>query len=72
MEECVEILSQSQESPYDEAFAHQVRLQHAASDIEDIQEASTVPLPFSIAAFNQNIADAKAKVPSYLLQYGNN
>ncbi|KAJ5579581.1 uncharacterized protein N7459_005566 [Penicillium hispanicum] len=63
MDECLDVLSRHGESPYDEVFAHQVRLQRIASELQNIKGAQQVPPGFYLTALKQKLDDTKSRIP---------
>lgn len=71
MEDCLTVLGQSNESPYDAMFAEQVRLQRVAAEIESARTAATtVPLPFHLSAVRTKIDAVKAHFSAEVQQNG--
>ena len=70
MEECLEVLSQNSEGPYDEMFAHQVRLQRTAGELENARGTTTVPAAFYVAAFRLKVDEIKTNISPQLQQDG--
>ncbi|RAL03034.1 Zn(II)2Cys6 transcription factor domain-containing protein [Aspergillus ibericus CBS 121593] len=69
MDECLDVLSQSKESRYDEVLAHQVRLQRIANEVESIRGGSTaVPLPFYLEALQRKVNEVKKAISPELQQ----
>lgn len=70
MDECLDILSQNGECPYDEMFVHQVRLQRIAGEVESARGTTTVPPTFYLAALQLKVNEVKAQISSQLQQDG--
>ena len=70
MEECLEVLSQNRECPYDEMFAHQVRLQRTAGELENARGTLTVPSAFYLSALRLKVDELKANISPQLQQDG--
>lgn len=70
MEECAQMLSESDECPSDRKFACQVRLQLVAGDAENFKGTSDVPLEFYVEALRRKVDDIKSITPPRLLQDG--
>ncbi|OOG00092.1 hypothetical protein ASPCADRAFT_203985, partial [Aspergillus carbonarius ITEM 5010] len=69
MDECLEVLTQNGESPYDEILTHQVRLQRIASEMESIRGTSApVPLAFYLAALQRKVNEVKEGISPELQQ----
>ncbi|KAJ5893433.1 hypothetical protein N7495_005124, partial [Penicillium taxi] len=68
MTECLDVLSRSTESPYDEMFAHQVRLQRVAGEVESAKLTLTSPPSFYLPVFQTKVNDIKTKIPPHLQQ----
>lgn len=69
MEECLEVLGQNTESPYDEMFAHQVRLQRIVVEIESVRGPTTpAPPAFYLASLRSRVKDIQAQFSSQLQQ----
>ncbi|PYI00607.1 hypothetical protein BO78DRAFT_37618 [Aspergillus sclerotiicarbonarius CBS 121057] len=71
MDECLEVLAQSRESPYDEMLTHQVRLQRIANEMEDVRGGwAAVPLPFYLGALQQKVNAVKEAISPELRHDG--
>ncbi|KAJ5537007.1 hypothetical protein N7513_010193 [Penicillium frequentans] len=70
MDECIEVLSEQNESMYDEAFVQQVKLQRLAEDIEDIKGRDKLPPAFFSAGLRYRLNDIKTHLSPQLLQDG--
>ncbi|KAJ5648060.1 hypothetical protein N7490_004432 [Penicillium lividum] len=70
MDECVEALTESNESVYDEMFIQQVKLQRVALDIEDIKETHKVPAAFYSAGLRHRVNHIKNHMSSQLFRDG--
>ena len=70
MEECLDVLSRSTESPYDEMFAHQVRLQRIAGEVESVRSTTTSPTAFYLTALQNKVNEVKAQISPHLQQEG--
>ena len=70
MEECLEVLSQNRDCPYDEMFAHQVLLQRTAGELENARGTTTVPSSFYVAALRLKMDEIKANISPQLQQDG--
>lgn len=70
MDECIEVLSEQNESKYDEAFVQQVKLQRLAEDIEDIKGKDKLPPAFFSAGLRYRLNDIKMHLSPQLLQDG--
>ncbi|KAJ2905281.1 hypothetical protein MKZ38_005794 [Zalerion maritima] len=71
MEECLRVLTTNSESPHDEIFVHQIRLQRIAGDIEAARGAgasTAASLPFYVSAVRRNVDEVKAQISPYLEQ----
>lgn len=68
MDDCVVALLQSQESPYDEMFVHQVKLQRIVGEVENVREASTASPDFYLKFLQQKVDEVKVKMPVQLQQ----
>ncbi|KAJ5501837.1 hypothetical protein N7453_006654 [Penicillium expansum] len=68
MEECLDVLSRSAESPYDEMFAHQVRLQRIAGEVESARSTTTSPPAFYLSALQLKVNEVKAQISPHLQQ----
>ncbi|KAL9068817.1 MAG: hypothetical protein Q9161_005904 [Pseudevernia consocians] len=68
MEECLEVLSQNRDCPYDEMFAHQVLLQRTAGELENARGTTTVPSSFYVAALRLKMDEIKANISPQLQQ----
>ena len=69
MDECLEVLTQNGESPYDEILTHQVRLQRIASEMESIRGTpAPVPLAFYLAALQRKVNEVKEGISPELQQ----
>ncbi|KAJ5993229.1 hypothetical protein N7451_008953 [Penicillium sp. IBT 35674x] len=68
MDECIKVLSEQNESMYDEAFVQQVKLQRVAEDIEDLKERDKFPPAFFTAGLRYRLNDIKMHMSSQLLQ----
>ncbi|KAL4780056.1 hypothetical protein BJX76DRAFT_361179 [Aspergillus varians] len=68
MEECLDVLSRSAESPYDEMFAHQVRLQRIAGEVESAKGTMTAPPAFYLTALQLKVNEVRAQIPPHLQQ----
>ena len=69
MEECLEIIGQNRECPYDEMFAHQVRLQRIIGEVETAR-GTAVPPAFYLAALRVKMDGVKAQISPQLQQDG--
>ena len=70
MEECLGVLSQNGECPYDEMFAHQVWLQRIAGEVESARGTTTVPPAFYLAALQHKVDQVKGQISPQLQQDG--
>lgn len=70
MKECLEVLSQNSECPYDQMFAHQVRLQRTSGELEVIKGTSMAPSSFYLSALRHKIEETKTQIPLQLQQDG--
>jgi hypothetical protein len=70
MTECLDVLSLSTESPYDEMFAHQVRLQRVAGEVESAKITMASPPPFYLSVLQTKVNDIKTKISPHLQQEG--
>ncbi|ROV95570.1 hypothetical protein VSDG_05261 [Cytospora chrysosperma] len=68
MEECLELVSQNRECPYDEIFAHQVRLQRVAQEVEIARGTTIVSAAFYSSALRRRVGDIKAQISPHLQQ----
>ncbi|KGO68317.1 hypothetical protein PITC_066750 [Penicillium italicum] len=68
MEECLDVLSRSAESPYDEMFAHQVKLQRIAGEVESARSTTTSPPAFYLTALQLKVNEVKAQISPHLQQ----
>ncbi|PYH93827.1 hypothetical protein BO71DRAFT_380628 [Aspergillus ellipticus CBS 707.79] len=68
MDECLDILSQSKESPYDEIFAHQVRLQRITAEAEGIKGTTTILSDLYLSALRRRVDDVKAHISPEIQQ----
>ncbi|KAJ5883783.1 phosphoketolase 1 [Penicillium subrubescens] len=66
MDDCINDLMQSKESPYDEIFVHQVRLQRIVGEVESVREATKAPADFYLKFLQQKVDEVKASMPSRL------
>ncbi|KAJ5166801.1 phosphoketolase 1 [Penicillium canariense] len=66
MDECICALSQSNESPYDEMFVHQVRLQRIVGEVESARETSKAPPDFYLKFLQQKVDEVKTSISSRL------
>ena len=66
MGECLDVLSQNKGCRYDEQFAHQVRLQLIAGEIETARDVTTVPPAFYLKALQLRVEDVKANISPQL------
>ncbi|KAJ5752267.1 hypothetical protein N7520_009184, partial [Penicillium odoratum] len=64
MEECLDVLSRSQESPYDEMFTHQ----RIAGEVESARATATAPPAFYLTALQLKVNEVKAQISPHLLQ----
>lgn len=71
MEECLDVLSQHAESPYDEMFTHQVRLQRIVVEVESIRGSTAAPPAFYLTSLQSRVNDIKAQISPQLQQEGN-
>lgn len=71
MDECLQVLSSVHESPTDEMFVHQVRLQLIAEKVtqtssinteSDQSKAEMAQLPFYLNAFRSQLEDVKGNI----------
>jgi hypothetical protein len=67
MEECLLALSAAQESPTDEMFVHQVRLQLIVQRVSELpkmqpdwNESSRAPLPFYLKVFRSQLLEVQS------------
>ncbi|PWY73034.1 hypothetical protein BO70DRAFT_381779 [Aspergillus heteromorphus CBS 117.55] len=70
MDECLEVLSQSTESPYDEMAAHQARLQRIAGEVESAKGTQNVPPAFYLSALRHKVDEVKAQISPGLEREG--
>jgi hypothetical protein len=63
MDDCISDLMQSKESPYDEMFVHQVRLQRIVGEVESVREATKAPADFYLKFLQQKVDEVKASLP---------
>lgn len=68
MDDCINALMQSKESPYDEMFVYQVRLQRIVGEVESVREATKAPPDFYLKFLQQKVDEVKASMPSRLQQ----
>lgn len=68
MDEYLEILSRSRESVYDELFAHQLRLQRIAGELESAKNTTEIPSSFYVSVLRKRMEDIKAGISPLLLQ----
>ncbi|KAJ5538119.1 hypothetical protein N7494_007598 [Penicillium frequentans] len=68
MTECLDVLSLSPESPYDEMFTHQVRLQRVAGEVESAKLTMASPPPFYLSVLQMKVNDIKTKISPCLQQ----
>lgn len=68
MDDCIKALLQSKESPYDEMFVHQVRLQRIVGEVETVREETKAPPDFYLKFLQQKVDEVKASVPPRLQQ----
>ncbi|KAJ5491200.1 phosphoketolase 1 [Penicillium diatomitis] len=68
MDECAVALLRTQESPYDEMFVHQVRLQRIVGEVENVREASTASPDFYLKFLQQKVDEIKVNMPAQLQQ----
>lgn len=66
MDDCINDLMKSKESPYDEMFVHQVRLQRIVGEVESVREATKAPADFYLKFLQQKVDEVKASIPSPL------
>jgi hypothetical protein len=66
MDDCINELMLSKESPYDEMFVYQVRLQRIVGEVESVREATKAPPDFYLKFLQQKVDGIKASVPSRL------
>lgn len=71
MDECIEVLSDQNESKYDEIFLQQVKLQRVAEDVEEIKGRENLPPAFFTAGLRHRMNDSKMHMSPQLLQDGN-
>lgn len=73
MDECLQVLSSVNESPTDEMFTHQIRLQLIVEKVIQSSSIDTLPdqsrsqnahLPFYLMAFRSQLADIKRSLSS--------
>lgn len=69
MDECLELLSKSRASPFDELFIQQVRLQLVAEQVEKAK-GTTVPPAFYLKDLRFKANEIKANLPPHLQQDG--
>lgn len=68
MDDCINALIQSKESPYDEMFVLQVRLQRIVGEVESVREATKAPPDFYLKFLQQKVDEVKSSIPSRLQQ----
>ena len=68
MDDCINALLQSKESPYDEIFVHQVRLQRIVGEVESVREETKAPPDFYLRFLQQKVDEVKASMPPRLQQ----
>lgn len=68
MDDCITALMETKESPYDEMFVYQVRLQRIVGEVESVREATKAPPDFYLKFLQQKVAEVKAIMPSLLQQ----
>lgn len=68
MDDCINALIQSKESPYDEMFVLQVRLQRIVGEVESVREATKAPPDFYLKFLQQKVDEVKSSLPSRLQQ----
>lgn len=68
MTECLDVLSLNPESPYDEMFTHQVRLQRVAGEAESAKITMASPPPFYLSVLQTKVNDIKTKISPRLQQ----
>lgn len=68
MDDCITALMESKESPYDEMFVYQVRLQRIVGEVENVREATKAPPDFYLKFLQQKVDEVKASMPSLLQQ----
>ncbi|CEO58808.1 hypothetical protein PMG11_03510 [Penicillium brasilianum] len=68
MDDCIDALMQSKESPYDETFVYQVRLQRIVGEVESVRETTKAPPDFYLKFLQQKVDEVKASMPPRLQQ----
>jgi hypothetical protein len=68
MDDCITTLMETKESPYDEMFIYQVRLQRIVGELESVREATKAPPDFYLKFLQQKVAEVKGSMPSLLQQ----
>ncbi|KAJ5947193.1 hypothetical protein N7466_000208 [Penicillium verhagenii] len=70
MDECMDVLSEKNESVYDHMFIQQIKLQRVAVDIEEVKGTEKVPPAFYLAGLRHRMNNIKMQIPPQLLQDG--
>ncbi|KAJ5672230.1 hypothetical protein N7507_001357 [Penicillium longicatenatum] len=68
MDESIDVLTEHNESMYDEMLIQQVRLQRVAEDIENIKATNKVPVAFFTAGLRHRVNDIKMHTSPQLLE----
>ncbi|KAJ5908960.1 hypothetical protein N7495_001642 [Penicillium taxi] len=71
MDECMDVLAHSRDSPFDQMLVHQVQLQRIAGEIESTRVSMDTRAEFFVTLLQQKIMAVKVRIPPHLQQDGN-